>query len=90
MLALLVHAYIEVGRPLSEAWNFPSPIKEAINLHQHHSYQLASNPIKGAAITCFARHLATWPVNSEEICKETVQALPGVQSRQRGLDSFMS
>ncbi len=59
MLTLIEHSYIDVGQQMADVWNFPDPVKEAIQLHQHYSYHAATDPSKGAALTCLARHLAT-------------------------------
>ena len=76
MLTLMEQSYIEVGRKLAEAWNFPFPVKEAINLHQHFSYHLATDDSEGAAITCLAKHLATYHLDSVAFSGETIRALP--------------
>jgi len=76
MLTLMEQAYIEVGRQLADSWGLPPSVKEAINLHQHFSYHLATDPAKGAALTCLAKHLATYHVDSVALTKEMVLALP--------------
>lgn len=76
MLALMEQSYVEVGRQMADEWNFPPAVKEAINLHQHHSYHLATDPSKGAALTCLARHLASHHLDSVSISEETIRALP--------------
>ncbi len=76
MLTLIEQSYIEVGRKLADSWNFPSPVKEAINLHQHFSYHLATDPSNGAAITCLAKHLATHHLDSVALSEETIRVLP--------------
>ena len=76
MLTLFEQSYIEVGRQLADEWNFPLAVKEAINLHQHHSYHLATHPSKSAAITCLARHLATYHLDSVSVSEDTIRALP--------------
>ncbi len=80
MLRIMQESYIEVGRQLGEAWNFPIPVKEAINLHEDHAYHLATSPTKGAVITCLALHLARHFQDPEGIPEETVRALPVVQA----------
>ncbi len=67
MIQLMKESYIEVGRQLAKAWNFPDPVKETINLHQNHAYHLATSPTKGAAITCLARHLTSHLLDPEGI-----------------------
>jgi putative nucleotidyltransferase with HDIG domain len=76
MAALMEQSYIEVGRQLANAWNFPDAIKEAINLHHVHSYHLATCPSKGALLTCLARHLATKHLDSVALSQEDLVALP--------------
>lgn len=80
MVQLMQESYIEVGRQLGEAWDFPVPVKEAINLHEDHAYHLATSPTKGAVITCLARHLALHFYDQEGIPEETIRALPVVQA----------
>ncbi|MDH5773878.1 MAG: anti-sigma factor antagonist [Nitrospirota bacterium] len=76
MLMLMEQSSIEVGRQLAEAWNFPFPVKEAINLHQQYSYHLAVHPSKSAAITCLARHLATSHLDAVHLSHDIILALP--------------
>ncbi len=76
ILSLMDESYVEVGRQLADEWNFPSPVKEAINLHQPHSYHLATDPAKGAALTCLSRNLVSYHVDSVVMSKERVLALP--------------
>ena len=80
MVQLMQESYIEVGRQLGEAWDFPVPVKEAITLHEDHAYHLATSPTKGAVITCLARHLAMHFHDQEGIPAETIRALPVVQA----------
>ena len=76
MLTIMEQSYIEVGRKLGEAWSFPSSVKEAIILHQHFSYHLATHPSHGAAITCLAKHIATNHLDAVEMTEEELRALP--------------
>jgi len=76
MLTLIEQSYVEVGRQLAEAWNFPPAVKEAINIHQHYSYHLATHPSNGAALTCLAKHLATYHLDSLAITEPMLRALP--------------
>ncbi len=69
-------AYIEVGRQLADERKFPPVVKEAINLHQHHSHHLATDPSKGATITGLARHLATNLLESVEMSEDRLRDLP--------------
>ena len=76
IVTLLRQSYIEVGRRLAEAWQFPTPVKEAIMFHQDYSYHLATHPSKGAPLTCLAQHLATHHNDTVAMTNETLQALP--------------
>ena len=69
-------SYVEVGRQLGDSWNFPSVVKEAMILHQHYSYHLANHPSNGAALTCLAKHLATYHLDSLAMNEATLRALP--------------
>ena len=80
MSILIDQSYIEVGRQLAHEWNLPAFVKEAITLHQHHSYHLATGPTKGAAITCLARNLATYYLDSVVATQEMLRMLPVVQA----------
>ena len=73
---LMEQSYVEVGKQLGDAWNFPFVVKEAIILHQHYSYHLATHPSNGAALTCLAKHLATHHLDSLSISEATLRALP--------------
>jgi len=77
---LLDQSYVEVGRQLAEAWEFPDPVKEAINLHGDHSYHLATSSTKSAAITCAARHLASHFLNQKSLSEDALRVLPVVRS----------
>lgn len=72
---LMEQSYVEVGRQLGDAWNFPSVVNEAINLHQHYSYHLATHPSNGAALTCLAKHLATHHLDSLMMSEAALRAL---------------
>ena len=76
ILSLMDQGYIEVGRQLADEWKFPPAVKEAINLHQHHSYHLATDPSNGAAITCLARDLATNHLDCVAMPEDSLRALP--------------
>ena len=67
MIKIMKESYIEVGRQLAEAWNFPEPVREAINLHEDHAYHLGTSPTKEAAITCLAISLISNLLNPESI-----------------------
>ena len=69
-------SYVEVGRQLAQAWNFPDPVKEAINLHQDLSFQLATSPTKSAPITCLSRHFASYFLDETGHSEETIRNLP--------------
>ncbi len=76
MDVLMEQSYVEVGRQLGVAWSFPSAVKEAIRLHQHYAYHLATHPSKGAALTCLAKHLAAYHLDSLAMSEATLRALP--------------
>ncbi len=76
MLTLIEHSYIDVGRQIADVWNLPNPVKEAIKLHQHHSYHLATDPSKGAALTCLAKHVATYHLDAVIISEDMLRVLP--------------
>ena len=80
ILSIMDQSYVEVGRQLADEWNFPLAVKEAINLHQSHSYHLATSPTKGAPLTCLARELASAHLNSLPLTVETLRALPVVRA----------
>ena len=82
MVQLMQESYIEVGRQLGDAWDFPVPVKEAMNLHEDHTYHLATSPTKGAPITCLAMHLAGFLYDPTTMEEEVLRALPVVQSLQ--------
>jgi len=73
---LMEQSYVEVGRQLGDAWHFPLVVKEAINLHQHYSYHLATHPSMGAPLTCLAKHLATYHLGSLVMSEPILRALP--------------
>ena len=76
MLTIIEQSYIEVGRQMADAWNFPASVKETINLHQHYSYHLAIDPSQGAALTCLARHFATYHLDTVAISEDMLRVLP--------------
>ncbi|MDH5427526.1 MAG: HDOD domain-containing protein [Nitrospirota bacterium] len=76
MDVLVEQSYVEVGRQLGEAWHLPRVVKEAINLHQHYSYHLATHPSKGAPLTCLAKHLATYHLGSLVMSEPILRGLP--------------
>ncbi len=88
MLTLIEQSYIEVGRQMADVWNFPAPVKEAINLHQHYSYHLATHPSKGAALTCLARHMATYHLDSVAMSDDMLRALPVTAALQIPSNAF--
>ncbi len=73
---LMEQSYVDLGNQLGEEWNFPSAVKEAINYHQHYSYHLATHPSHGAALTCLAKHVATYHLNSSAMSGEMLHNLP--------------
>lgn len=88
MITLMEQSYIEVGRQMADQWNFPVPVKETINLHQHYSYHLATDPSKGAAFTCLARHLATYHLDSVAISDDMLRVLPVTTALQISPDAM--
>ena len=87
MIKVIKESYIEVGRQLAEAWNFPPPVKEAITLHEDHAFHLGTSPTKEAAVTCLARILTTHLLNPESIHEDlpVVQFLKLSQDDMNGL-----
>ena len=75
MEALMKESYIEVGRHLGEAWEFPEAVKEAINLHEDHAIHLTTSPTKGAIITSLARNLASQLLGQKTITPDALHAL---------------
>ncbi len=78
MLTLIKESYVEVGRQLAGAWGFPDSVKEAVNLHQDHSYHLAVSPTKSAPITCLASHFATHFLSPDTITEDALRNHPVV------------
>ncbi|MDA0738404.1 MAG: HDOD domain-containing protein [Nitrospirae bacterium] len=92
MLQLMQESYVEVGWHLGEAWDFPVPVKEAINLHGDHAFHLANSPTKGAVITCLAKHLANHFLDPEAISEEVLRGLPVVQAlgiKEEGMTALL-
>ncbi len=79
MLALFKDSSKEVGRQLAIAWEFPDPVKEAINLSQDHAFHLGTSPTKAAAISNLAHHLATHFIDPLAISDDMLRALPVIQ-----------
>ena len=75
MMALMKESYIEVGRQLAEAWEFPDAVKEAINLHEEHAIHLTTSPTKGAIITCLARQMASHLLDQETLTPDALHTL---------------
>lgn len=82
MVLIIKDAYIEVGRELAVAWDFPVPVKEAILFHQDHAYHKATTPMKYAAMTCLANHLTSFLFEPSSIEEEALLALPVAQHLQ--------
>ena len=74
-MALMKESYIEVGRQLAEAWEFPDAVKEAINLHEEHAIHLTTSPTKGAIITCLARQMASHLLDQETLTPNALHTL---------------
>ncbi len=79
ILTIINQSSREVGRQLAEAWAFPDPVKEAINLHEDHAFHLGTSPTKAAAITNLAHHLATYWVDPQDLSENTLRSLPSLQ-----------
>jgi len=88
MMALMSESYIEVGRQLGEAWEFPDAVKEALNLHEEYTTHLATSPTKGAVITCLARQLASHLLEPESITAEALRTLPSLKALNLPQDSI--
>jgi len=82
MVMIINDAYIEVGRKLAVAWDFPVPVKEALLFHQDHAYHKAISPMKYGAITCLANHLTSFLFEPSSIEEEALLALPVAQDLQ--------
>jgi putative nucleotidyltransferase with HDIG domain len=80
MIDLMKESYVEVGRQLAEAWEFPDAVKEAISRHKEHSIHLATSPTKGAVITCLARYFATHLLDQESITPDTIHTLSSTKA----------
>ena len=78
MLTLFKDSYVEVGRQLALEWEFPDPVKEAINLHEDHAFHLSTSA--DAAITNLAHHFANQFVDLQENSQDTLRSLPVVQA----------
>lgn len=81
-------SYVEVGRQLGEAWGLPFAVKEAISLHQDHSYHLTTSPTRGAVITCLARHLATHVLDQENMSEDALRAHLVIQALNLSQDQL--
>ncbi len=77
---LIKESYMEAGRQLAEAWDFPDSAKEAINLHEDHAYLLGTSPTKCAPIIYLARQVASHFLDPGSISEETIWALPVVRT----------
>ena len=76
---LMEEFHVQVGTKLAEAWQLPDPVREAILLYQDHAYHQATSPTKGAMITCFADHMASYLLDPSTIEEDALRALPVVQ-----------
>ena len=72
-------SYVEAGRQLAVAWELPESVREAIMLHEDCACEKATSPVKGAAITCLARHLANSILSSDVVDEQQITALPVAQ-----------
>ncbi len=92
MMTLMKESYIEVGRQLAEAWEFPDAVKEAINLHEDHAIHLTMSPTKGAVITCLARPLASQLLDPEFTTPDALRTLPSLRALslpQENIDTLL-
>ncbi len=80
MLTLIQESYVEAGRQLAEAWGFPDHVREAINLHEDHTFHLATSSTNSAAITCLANHFASHFLVPGALPEEALRELPVVQA----------
>ena len=80
MIDLMKESYVEVGRQLAEAWEFPEAVKEAISRHEEHSIHLTTSPTKGAVITCLARYFASHLLDPESITPDTIHTLSSTKA----------
>ncbi len=76
VVSIVEQSYVEVGRQVANSWNFPCAVKEAITQHQTHSFQFATHPSRGAAITCLAGHVASSHLDAVPLSEESLRALP--------------
>ena len=79
MMELMKESYVEVGRQLAEAWEFPDEVKEALTRHDDHTIHLATSPEKGAVITSLARQFASHLPDLETLTPDTLYALSSVK-----------
>ncbi len=82
IVTLMQESYVEVGRQLAEAWGLPDSVKEVINLHQDHSYHLATSPSKSAPIICLANHFATHALDPTSFSENAIRTHPVIQALQ--------
>ena len=80
VLTIMKDSAKEVGRQLAEAWEFPTPVKEAITLYQDHAFHLGTSPTKAAPITNLAHHLATHFIDPEAISEDALKSVPVIQA----------
>jgi len=88
LTTLMNESYIELGRHLAEAWQFPDAVKEAIVLHADHTYHLATSSTKGAVITCLAKHLASHFLDPQGIQEEAIRELSVVHFLRMSQDDL--
>lgn len=76
---LIQEYHISAGTKLAKIWKLPDPVQEAIRLYSDETYLQATSPTKGAIITCFANHLASYTLGSSSLEEKTLRELPVIQ-----------
>ncbi len=80
VLSLFKDSSKEIGRQIAIEWEFPGPVKEAINLYQDHAFHLGTSAIKAAPITNLAHHLASHSVDPQTMAEDTLRASPVIKA----------
>ncbi len=93
MQRLFKESSSEVGRQLALAWEFPDPVKEAINLYDDHAFHLGTCPTYAAPITNLANHLSTLfvdPQGSTEDSIRNLSVIPALNIPKQKLDDLLN
>jgi HD-like signal output (HDOD) protein len=77
--SLIQEFHIQTGIKLTEVWQLPQPVQEAIRFYPDETYHQATSPTKGAMITCLADHLASSLLDPSALDEDALRALPVVQ-----------